>query len=327
LATLLTPPQDNNGTSININENANINVNSHNNPHSLFFSPHNDHNDLYNTNSNNVPFDHNNKNADNTFINNYSTSSATLSTNEDLKLCVVQDNSTLCDEAVVLPNQILIKTWRVKNIGNREIKDGLYIKYVGNVFNPMVNGAQFPITINNDAHVLSINEEMDVSVTIESPIQNGRYSSEWNIFNSDGKSFDLILMININVSSENDQNEKQSNTIHENIALDNSNNDKNGDNINSDHHDHNDDNHSETKLNNNKNEIESGTENKNDKEKEKEKEKNEKEQSNTQPENNNDPYGPQIQLLLEMGFTNVDMLRSLLASHNGLVDVVVNLLS
>jgi len=59
----------------------------------------------------------------------------------------------------------------------------------------------------------------------------------------------------------------------------------------------------------------------------KKKKKNEKEQRNTQPENNNDPYGPQIQLLLEMGFTNVDMLRSLLASHNGLVDVVVNLLS
>jgi len=41
------------------------------------------------------------------------------SLDEDLKLCVVRDNDTLCDEAVVMPEQILIKTCRVKNIGKK----------------------------------------------------------------------------------------------------------------------------------------------------------------------------------------------------------------
>jgi len=161
---------------------------------------------------------------------------------------VVKDNDTLCDEAVVMPKQILIKTWRVKNIGKKEIKNGLYIQYVGNAFNPMVNGAKFPI---NDHHALSVNEEIDVCVTIESPIQNGHYSSEWKIFTADGKPFDLLLRIDINVSSENESNQEAS----------------------------------------------------------------------------VDPYSRQIQILLEMGFTNVDMLRGLLASHNGLVDDVINVLS
>jgi len=213
--------------------------------------------------------------------------SKTPSSDEDLKLYVVKDNDTLCDEAVVMPEQILIKTWRVKNIGKKEIKNGLYIQYVGNAFNPMVNGVKFPI---NDHRVLSVNEETDVCVTIESPIQNGHYSSEWKIFTADGKPFDLLLRININVSAVNESNEAKSDLIHQN-------NNKNDDGF-------------ET-LNNNKNANLNKSE---------EKQKNVKEE-------NGDPYAKQIQLLLEMGFSNVDMLRSLLASHNGLVDDVINVLS
>jgi len=207
---------------------------------------------------------------------------------EDLKLCVVKDNDTLCDEAVVMPEQILIKTWRVKNIGKKEIKNGLYVQYVGNAFNPMVNGVKFPI---NDHRVLSVNEETDICVTIESPIQNGHYSSEWKIFTADGKPFDLLLRININVSAANESNEVKSDTIYEN----NNQNDRNC---------------FET-LNNNKNANVN---------------KSEEQQKNTKEENV-DPYAKQIQILLEMGFSNVDMLRSLLASHNGLVDDVINVLS
>jgi len=40
-----------------------------------------------------------------------------------------------------------------------------------------------------------------------------------------------------------------------------------------------------------------------------------------------DPYSKQLQLLLEMGFTNTELLRNLLTSHNGLIDNVVNVLS
>jgi len=202
------------------------------------------------------------------------------SLDEDLKLCVIKDDETLCDEAVVVPKQVLIKTWRVKNIGKKEIKNGLYIQYVGNAFNPMVNGVKFPIIINNG--VLSINEEVDVCVTIESPIQNDRYSSEWKIFTGDGKPFDLLLAININVCPENESNDIKSDTIKEN-------NKNGGDDF--------------EKPNGNKNENVHNN------------------------DENIDPYGEQLQLLLEMGFTNVDMLRSLLASHNGLIDRVINVLS
>jgi len=54
--------------------------------------------------------------------------------------------------------------------------------------------------------------------------------------------------------------------------------------------------------------------------------KSEEQQKNVKEENV-EPYAQQIQILLEMGFTNVEMLRSLLASHNGLVDDVINVLS
>jgi len=199
---------------------------------------------------------------------------------EDLKLCVIKDDETLCDEAVVIPKQVLIKTWRVKNIGKKAIKNGLYIQYVGNAFNPMVNGVKFPIIINNG--VLSVNEETDIYVTIESPIQNGHYSSEWKIFSGDGKPFELLLRININVCPENETNEIKSDTIKEN--------NKNGcDDF--------------EKPNEKKNENVHNT------------------------GENIDPYGEQLELLLEMGFTNVDILRSLLASHNGLIDKVINVLS
>jgi len=284
LSMFQTPPDTDHNDSV-MNDNHNVHANSDNNKqynrHPFFFGPpwwnRNKRAHFHNYPSNeNLNVESNNDNVKN--INREPTS-----LDEDLKLCVIKDNDTLCDEAVVMSKQILIKTWRVKNIGKKEIENGLYVQYVGKAFNPMVNGVKFPIIIYRNA--LSINEEADVCVTIESPIQNGHYSSEWKIFTADGKPFNLLLTININVSSDIELNESKSDTIHET----NNKNDSNG---------------FET-LKNNKSE---------------EKQKNIKEE-------NIDPYAKQIQILLEMGFTNVDMLRSLLASHNGLVDDVINVLA
>jgi hypothetical protein len=239
-----------------------------------------------------------------------SKSSVLSSSDDDFKLCVVKDDITLSDGAMVLPNQILIKTWQVKNIGRKEIANGLYIKYVGDVFNSMINGVQFPIVLQSNT--LSVNQETHVCVTIKTPKQNGHYSSQWKIFDAQGKSFDLLLTINITVVSENDQYEIKNDAVNE-----------------------------QTNTNNNIEEfndfelisnIENENENENEKqkaiEKEKENENMNKIENGQNKENNiNGPYSGQIQLLLDMGFTNVEMLQSLLASHNGLIDDVVNVLS
>lgn len=303
LSTLLAPPQSNDH---NVNVNSNQSDNKQHNRHPLFVGPqwlnnhqwpHRFHNYGHNNNYDSNGLSEGCTNSHNESSNIVSSSCASSLVDEDMKLCVVKDDSTLSDEAVVLPNQILIKTWRIKNIGKKEIGNGLYVKYVGNVFNPMINGVQFPIAINNDKQVLSINEETDVSVTIESPSQNGHYSSEWKIFNNDGKPFDLLLTINLNVCSENNVNEIKSDA---NAANNVANSSNDVDVTNTSH------------SSKNENEQEN---------------KNKKEENSNQLETNIDPYAKQLQLLLEMGFTNVDMLRNLLASHNGLVDDVINLLS
>lgn len=83
--------------------------------------------------------------------------------NNDYNVEIINDSLTLADKAYVLPQQVIIKTWRIKNNGKKDWPQGMKLKYYGKAFNPIINGVEFNVPS------LKINEEGDVSCIIETP--------------------------------------------------------------------------------------------------------------------------------------------------------------
>jgi len=94
---------------------------------------------------------------------------------------VVRDDLTLPDHGFVLPGQVVIKTWLLKNSGSQDWPEGVKIKYCGRPFNPLINGVEF------DVQPLKAGEQGEVKVMVQAPPSSGVYRSRWRLFlpNSD----------------------------------------------------------------------------------------------------------------------------------------------
>jgi len=130
--------------------------------------------------------------------------------NKNIQFEIIQDDVTLSDNAVVLPEQVLIKTWKLRNISNMDWADDMYVKYCGEPFNPMVDGVKFSIKFENEQKKLSPGDTIEIAITIKAPLKSGFYLSQWCIVSNDGCELEPKLNVKICVVSQDiEQNNSQ----------------------------------------------------------------------------------------------------------------------
>jgi hypothetical protein len=101
--------------------------------------------------------------------------------NSEYNVVILSDDISIADKSYVLPGQVVVKTWRIKNVGKQDIPDGTTLRYYGEAFNPIVNGVSFSIP------ALKVNEESEVSVILQSPKEDD------NIYGKQQATFKLVL--------------------------------------------------------------------------------------------------------------------------------------
>jgi len=121
----------------------------------------------------------------------------------ELSVAIIKDDVTLPDKAYVLPGQVIVKTWSVKNDGKKDWPNGMKIKYHGKAFNPIVNGVEY------DVPSLKINEEGDVSIMIETPKTEdnifGKQKSNWKLYLPNGKGFGPLFHVRVYIVKEDEE--------------------------------------------------------------------------------------------------------------------------
>jgi len=113
--------------------------------------------------------------------------------NKDYSVEIMNDEVTLMDKAYVLQGQTIIKTWHIKNNGNKDWPQDIKLKYCGKPFNPIINGVEFNVPN------LKINEEGDISVIIETPKDFiGKQKANFRLFlNNNNETFGRLFRVRV----------------------------------------------------------------------------------------------------------------------------------
>lgn len=107
----------------------------------------------------------------------------------------------LCDITIgegesVAPNTKFIKTWRIKNIGNKRWPNGCQLKLVNsNLSSHGTNLYESSIQIN----ALEPGEENDISIELRSPEHCGIYQSQYRLFTASNVPFGDPIWLVLNV--------------------------------------------------------------------------------------------------------------------------------
>lgn len=94
------------------------------------------------------------------------------------------------DGTQMTPNQEFVKTWKVKNNGSCVWGAGYSLIYAG--YSDRMSGLPQPI-----AGVVSIGQEVEVSVSFKAPAKAGEYVSAWQMANDKGIPFGKPLYVKI----------------------------------------------------------------------------------------------------------------------------------
>jgi len=108
----------------------------------------------------------------------------------------------LCDITIgegesVAPNTKFIKTWRIKNIGNKRWPYGCQLKLVNSNLTRAPTAYESTIQVN----ALMPGEESDISIELSSPDQCGIYQSQYRLFTGNNVPFGdpIWLVLNVEV--------------------------------------------------------------------------------------------------------------------------------
>lgn len=100
---------------------------------------------------------------------------------------MLAEDVSLCDKAPVLPNQTVIKTWRLKNTG-KDWPEGTQLVYIGRRDNPLVQkNKRFNVS------ALKSDEKGNCSVVLDIPPQSGNHSCVWRLHTPNGHAFGPML--------------------------------------------------------------------------------------------------------------------------------------
>lgn len=113
----------------------------------------------------------------------------------DLQASLISDNGTLADGAQVLPKQVIVKTWRIKNTG-ATWPEGVTLQYAGPPFNPMIDGAMFQV------HSVATDEEADIAAVMKAPDTAGEYNAVWSLRDASGRPFGPDLVCRVVVAGD-----------------------------------------------------------------------------------------------------------------------------
>ncbi len=132
--------------------------------------------------------------------------------NKEYRADLVTSEITLADRAMLFPGQVVVKTWKLKNVGEKAWpEEGVSLEYVGRPFNPIINGVKFPVKGG-----VKVGEEVEVSAVITAPLKSGKYGSAWRLTLPDGRRFGQRLRCRVVVFNGTDENEKERKEENEN---------------------------------------------------------------------------------------------------------------
>lgn len=98
---------------------------------------------------------------------------------------------TVPDGTTVLPGQLLTKTWRIANSGNSAWVPGYSLKFVADDQMDAPDSVALPMALPG--------EEVEISVTLRAPVDQGHHRSTWRPRNSDGQLFGHFVYADIEV--------------------------------------------------------------------------------------------------------------------------------
>lgn len=94
------------------------------------------------------------------------------------------------DGTQMTPNQEFVKTWKIKNNGSCVWGAGYGLIYAG--YSDKMSGLPQPL-----AGVVSIGQEVEVSVSFKAPAKTGEYVSAWQVANASGIPFGKPFYVKI----------------------------------------------------------------------------------------------------------------------------------
>ncbi|MCA9935052.1 MAG: chitosanase [Ardenticatenaceae bacterium] len=101
---------------------------------------------------------------------------------------------TIPDGSLLTSGATFVKTWRVQNSGETTWHDQYHLVHIGG--EPMTTQTSQPLA------TAAPGAEVDVSVTLTTPEENGRYLSRWRMQDPQGQRFGQVLFLDINVIRE-----------------------------------------------------------------------------------------------------------------------------
>jgi hypothetical protein len=101
---------------------------------------------------------------------------------------------TLPDGTIVSPNQAMLKTWRLRNIGTKTWESGYQLVFMNGNQMGSPNAINVPVT-NPD-------NTADISVNLVAPSNPGSYTGYWRLRNPQGTYFGPTIWVNITVPDE-----------------------------------------------------------------------------------------------------------------------------
>lgn len=94
------------------------------------------------------------------------------------------------DNSEMTPGQDFVKTWKVKNDGGCAWGAGYGLIYAG--YANRMSGQAQPLTT-----VVSVGQEVEVSVSFKAPTEAGEYLSAWQMANDKGTPFPKVVFVKI----------------------------------------------------------------------------------------------------------------------------------
>jgi hypothetical protein len=94
------------------------------------------------------------------------------------------------DNSEMTPGQEFVKTWRVKNVGGCAWGAGYGLIYAG--YTDRMSGQPQPLT-----SVVSVGQEVEISVSFKAPTETGEYLSAWQMANDKGIPFPKVVFVKI----------------------------------------------------------------------------------------------------------------------------------
>lgn len=108
---------------------------------------------------------------------------------------VTYDDKNMTAPPIVSPNQVFIKTWRVKNTGTCSWVAGYQLAYAyGNTPSAQMGGQPVPVTTT-----VASGQTIDLSVTLTAPSVPGVYQGFWQMKNASKQTFGQTIYVGVTV--------------------------------------------------------------------------------------------------------------------------------